>query len=216
VSRPLFVLDVTDPVGPDGTRRFLDWVTRALDTGGTAASRMQGGGHGGGPIALVGAWRAADPGAGPAGRAYSLYACGGWSTGWRAMLQLYAGVPSSLFLSPIDGLRRRATTLPLLAAPGCPDRPAPAPLAVLELTDVPPGAELDHLASVREDRAPALAETGLTLGGLYVLALADSRVAVLWTTDADGYVRWCTAGEPPVREGTRTRARLLAAHPATR
>jgi len=204
VSRSVFVLDITDfrPMNSRKPLEFLRWITRGLrpqshdDSTATAAAQMQSGAsHGSDGIELLGVWYAVGISGHQQFRAFSLYEChGGWAGGWRRMMQLYQGVPESLFLSAIDDLRFQATTVPLVGAPGCPNaeeirtRPINGPFAVIEFADVRSGAALDYLAAIREQRAPALAEHGHSLGGLYQVAFTASRVCVLWTTDLDGHV----------------------------
>lgn len=187
MTRALYCLDVT-MFGNGGARKrmqFLDWITRKVrgdeNAGGdTAASRMQAAQSSGG-IALTGAWREVN-----GARAFSLYACtGGWTGGWRRMLELYQGVPDSLFLSEINGLRHAATTVPLLGAPFSPALRdvTPGRYAVLEQAIVQSGTELDHLAMVRDHQVQAADAHGFRLAGLYEVGYADSRTCTLWTGD---------------------------------
>lgn len=202
--RPVFVLDVTDfrPMVSARAKEFLEWITRGTrldaaprDSEVTAASKLQAGADKGG-ISLVGAWYAVGVTGHDQFRAFSLYEChGGWDGGWRSMLNLYEGVPESLFLSAIDGVRFQASTIPLAAVPGCPqgDRLASGdlggPFAMLELADVRPGAGPSYLAEVRERRAPLMAKYGARLVGLYEVAFTQDRVCSLWSCDIDGFVR---------------------------
>ena len=212
--RPVFVLDVTDfrPMVSSRAKEFLDWITRhtraeraSVDPGATAASRLQGGASSGSGISLVGAWYAVGVTGHDKFREFSLYEChGGWDGGWRTMLELYKGVPDSLFLSDIDGVRFRATTVPLAAAPGCPhgeqlvSGDLAGDFALLELADVRPGSTLDYLAAVREHRVPLMEKYGARLTGLYEVAFTSDRVCTLWSWDIEGYVRMQRA-----RDGAR-------------
>lgn len=181
--RALYCLDVTrfGHGTPAARVRFLDWVTRKVRaTGETAAASLQAGKPGGG-IELIGAWSEIN-----GDRAFSLYAChGGWSGGWRGMLELYEGVPDSLFLSPIDNVRLSATTIALIAAQGCPARidMAPGRYAVLERATVRAGAELDYLAAVHKRQVHTAQAQGYRLAGLYEVGYGDSRTCTLWTGD---------------------------------
>src|SRR3954447_26356472 len=151
MARPVFAMDITDfrPMISTTPLQFLQWITRSFrpddgDAAGTAASTMQAGSDGhDDSIEMVGAWYAAGITAHPQFRAFSLYQChGGWAGGWRRMMNLYDGVPESLFLSSIDGVRFEATTLPLVGAPGCPtvddmrSQSLHGPFAMLEFADV--------------------------------------------------------------------------------
>ena len=51
-----------------------------------------------------------------------------------------------------------------------------------------PGSALDYLASVRDERAPIMAEFGHTLTGLYEVLMCDHEVVVTWATDPDSHV----------------------------
>ncbi|HEX4531432.1 MAG TPA: hypothetical protein VIA11_18725 [Acidimicrobiia bacterium] len=83
----------------------------------------------------------------------------------------------------------------LAAAPGCPTMASLAAddvrgsLFVHELSEVRPGAALDYLAAVREERVPLLEEYGHRLVGLYEVMMNDYEVCTVWATDADAHVR---------------------------
>lgn len=216
MSRAVYCLDVTTfGNGGAGKRmEFLDWITRKVRGVGeapsdTAASKLQTEQAAGG-IELIGAWREIN-----GGRAFSLYACdGGWTVGWRRMLELYQGVPSSLFLSEINGVRHSATTLALLAAAASPARHdmAPGRYAVLERATVRAGTELDHLAMVREHQERAVATHGFRLAGLYEVGFGDSRVCTLWTgDDLPDLASWPTPATGFVFEPVQIS--ILSSHP---
>ncbi len=126
----------------------------------------------------------------------TLWDCiGGWDGGWRQMLEIYNAVNPRLFLSQIDDLRWQAYSRPMGAVSGTPDLQAlkaegyTAPFFLTEVATVRPGAGLDYLAAVREQRAPVLAEYGHRLVGLYDVLLGDSEVVTLWGTDMDSHLR---------------------------
>ncbi len=129
-------------------------------------------------------------------KAVTLWDCiGGWDGGWRQMLEIYNAVDPRLFLSQIDDLRWQAYSRPMGAVPGTPDLQAlkaegyTAPFFLAEVATVRPGAGLDYLAAVREQRAPLLAEYGHRLVGLYDVLLGDSEVVTLWGTDMASHLR---------------------------
>lgn len=204
MARSVFCLDITDfrPMVSSKALEFLKWVTRgkhadpvaSTPADETVSSRLQSG-SGGGSLDLIGAWYAAGVTGHDQFRAFSMYEClGGWDGGWRSMMELYQGVPESLFLSAIDGLRFQATTVPLVGAPGCPDGQQlrddgiQGPFAMVEFSSVQPGAGLDYLAAVRGERAPLLADHGMRLAGLYEVAFTRTQVCTLWTGDVNAHV----------------------------
>jgi hypothetical protein len=87
----------------------------------------------------------------------------------------------------------------LAAAPGCPNMESLAAagvrggLFVHELTEVQPGAALDYLAAVREERAPLMAEYGHHLVGLYEVMMHDTEVCTVWATEAEYHIRMAKA-----------------------
>ncbi|GAA4058793.1 hypothetical protein [Actinomadura miaoliensis] len=146
-------------------------------------------------IDLVGAFYAVGITGHPQFKVVTLWDChGGWAGGWRQMLEIYDDVQRNLFLSDIDDLRFGAYSRPLGAAPGSPavadllaDGYA-APLYVFESARVRPGAVLDYLAAVREERAPLLADHGHRLVGAYEVQFCDAEAVVLWGTDIDAHL----------------------------
>jgi hypothetical protein len=104
------------------------------------------------------------------------------------MMDIYDGVKERLFLSDIDDLRFTAFSRPLGAAPGSPAvadllaEPYAASFYVFESATVRPGAALDYLAAVQEERAPVLAEHGQRLVGAYEVQFCDTEVVTLWGT----------------------------------
>lgn len=82
----------------------------------------------------------------------------------------------------------------LAGHPGCPDMATLAAdgvkgtLFVHELTQVRPGAALEYLDAVRDVRAPALADHGHRLVGLYEVMMHDTEVCTVWATDVASHV----------------------------
>jgi hypothetical protein len=97
-------------------------------------------------------------------------------------------------------------------------------LFVHEVTDVRPGAQLDYLAAVREQRVPLLGEYGHTVTGLYEVAMNDTEVITVWATDVESHVRLQQSGRSDDRLvawreaartwATRWREELMTPHPA--
>lgn len=146
-------------------------------------------------IDLVGAFYAVGISGHPQFKVVTLWDChGGWDGGWRQMLGIYENVKENLFLSNIDDLRWTAFSRPLGAVAGSPAladlcaEPYTAPFFLLESARVRPGAALDYLAAVREERAPLLAEHGHRAVGLYEVLMCDSEVVTVWGTDMDAHL----------------------------
>ena len=128
-------------------------------------------------------------------KAVTLWDChDGWDGGWRQMLEIYDNVKPELFLSSIDDLRFKAFSRPMGAVPGTPDLQAlraegyVAPFFLHEVAHVRPGAAVDYLAAVREERAPILADHGHRLVGLYEVLMSDSEVVTFWGVDMDHHL----------------------------
>ncbi|MEU5879091.1 hypothetical protein [Spirillospora sp. NPDC047279] len=146
-------------------------------------------------IDLVGAFYAVGITGHPQFKVVTLWDChGGWDGGWRQMLEIYDDVQENLFLSDIDDLRFGAFSRPLGAAPGSPaladvltDGYA-APLYLFESAEVRPGAALDYLAAVQEERAPMMADHGHRLIGSYEVQFCDTEAVTLWGTDIDAHL----------------------------
>jgi hypothetical protein len=79
------------------------------------------------------------------------------------------------------------------AAPGCPSLAelraggVSGSVFVHEISEVRPGAALDYLAAVRDERAPLLADHGHALVGLYEVLMGDTEVVTIWATDPAGH-----------------------------
>lgn len=143
-------------------------------------------------IDLVGAFYAVGITGHPQFKVVTLWDChGGWDGGWRQMLEIYTGVKENLFLSAIDDLRFTAFSRPLGTAPGGPALAdaTGAEFFVLESARVRPGAALDYLAAVREERVPLLADHGHRPVGLYEVLLCDTEIVTVWATDLDSHLR---------------------------
>jgi hypothetical protein len=119
---------------------------------------------------------------------------GGFDGGWRQMIANYTNIKGGAFLSDIEDLRWNADCRPLLAAPGSPlftdlrDEGYKVPIFVYEVAQARPGAALDYLAAVGEEKAPVLAEHGHRLLGLYESFSVDDQVVTFWGTDLDGHL----------------------------
>lgn len=87
----------------------------------------------------------------------------------------------------------------LAGAPGCPtmaslaDGAVRGSLFVHEITEVRPGAALDYLAAVRDERAPLMAEYGHHLVGLWEVMMTDHEVCTVWATEPEHHVRMAKA-----------------------
>lgn len=87
----------------------------------------------------------------------------------------------------------------LAGAPGCPTMASLARdevrgmLFVHELTEVRPGAALDYLAAVRDERRPLMEEYGHHLVGLWEVAMTDVEVCTVWATEPEHHVRMAKA-----------------------
>lgn len=87
------------------------------------------------------------------------------------------------------------------AAPGCPTMESlrhdgvSGSVFVHELSECRPGAALDYLAAVREERVPVMAEHGHTLVGLYEVLMTDTEVMTVWATDPAGHTSLGRAGD---------------------
>jgi hypothetical protein len=60
---------------------------------------------------------------------------------------------------------------------------------VHERSEVRPGAQLDYLAAVAEQRVPLLGDYGHTVTGLYEVAMNDHEVVTVWATDVESHGR---------------------------
>lgn len=82
----------------------------------------------------------------------------------------------------------------LAAAPGSPttadlvERGVRGTLFLHERSEVRPGAQLDYLAAVAEQRVPLMARYGHVLTGLYEVVMNDHEVVTVWATDVESHV----------------------------
>jgi hypothetical protein len=87
----------------------------------------------------------------------------------------------------------------LAGAPGCPTAAdlvadgVRGSLFVHELTQVRPGAALDYLAAVRDERAPLMAEYDHRLIGLWEVMMTDVEACTVWATEPEHHVRMAMA-----------------------
>lgn len=83
----------------------------------------------------------------------------------------------------------------LAAAPGCPTTEelesnlVTGTLFVHERARCRPGAVLDYLAAVLDERSPLLGGYGQQLTGLYEVLLTDDQVVTVWATTPEEHVR---------------------------
>lgn len=201
MRRGIYLLEEVEfhPMNSKKPLEYLEWLTaykrqddeltagaHTLTSGMSIRSRE---------IDLVGAFYAVGITGHPQFKVVTLWDChGGWDGGWRQMMEIYQNVKENLFLSDIDDLRFTAFSRPLGAAPGSPaladlqQEGYAAPFYVFESAQVRPGAALDYLAAIREERAPIMAEHGHRLVGAYEVQFCDTEVVTLWGTDMDAHL----------------------------
>jgi hypothetical protein len=201
VRRGIYLLEEVEfhPMNSRKPLQYLQWLTRykqedeAMAPGRPVLSEKKSvRSH---DIDLVGVFYAVGITGHPQFKVVTLWDChGGWDGGWRQMMDIYAGVDERLFLSDIDDLRDTAFSRPLGAAPGSPALAEvlaehyTAPFFVFESARVRPGAALDYLAAVQEERAPVLAEHGQRLIGSYEVQFCDTEVVTFWGTTLDDHL----------------------------
>jgi hypothetical protein len=187
------------PMNSTNPREYLQWLVnykREDEQRGTGDAELtQGLSVRSRAIDLVGAFYAIGITGHEQFKAVTLWDChGGWDGGWRQQLEIYEGVKPQLFLSAIDDLRHKAFSRPMGAVTGTPDLQKlradeyTSPFFLHEVATVRPGAALDYLAAVREERAPILADHGHKLVGLYEVLLSDSEVVTFWGVDLDSHL----------------------------
>lgn len=90
---------------------------------------------------------------------------------------------------------------------------------VHEVSEVLPGAGPDYLAATLAERAPAMAERGIALVGLYDAVLTDTEVCTIWATDLAAHTSLLRDGDPwPAiarRWCTRWREELMTPGPGS-
>lgn len=181
---------------PMNSRRpleYLTWLTgyKKEDEARTEVELTEGMSIRSRDIDLVGAFYAVGITGHPQFKAVTLWDChGGWDGGWRQMMEIYDGVDSRLFLSDIDDLRFSAFSRPLGAVHGSPALADAIPSAfyLFESATVRPGAALDYLAAVSEERLPILADHGHRLVGLYEVLFCDTEVVTIWGMNLDDHL----------------------------
>ncbi|GAA3228618.1 hypothetical protein [Actinocorallia longicatena] len=202
MPRGIYLLEEVEfhPMNSRKPLEYLQWLTRYKQEDealyGSGESELTAGKSvRSSDIDLVGAFYAVGITGHPQFKVVTLWDCrGGWDGGWRQMMDIYAGVNERLFLSDIDDLRHTAYSRPLGAAPHSPalaDVVAEGygtPFYVFESATVRPGAALDYLAAVREERAPVLAEHGQRLIGAYEVQFCDTEVVTFWGTSLDDHL----------------------------
>ena len=184
-ERNLYLHEVIDIVG-EGAMRYMEHTVGF--NADAAADRG---------LELVGTWYTM----GSTGRwpqVVNLWECvDGWS-GWRRLMEstnLRRTTNPELNEWWQEALKSRTGGFDRLlgAAPGCPSladlRAGEVRGSVFahEVSEVQPGAALEYLAAVRENRAPLLAEHGHELVGLYEGLLTDFEVVTIWATDPAGH-----------------------------
>jgi hypothetical protein len=201
VARGIYLMEEVyfHPMNSTNPREYLQWLVdykkEDEQRGDDAAELTSGHSVRSRAIDLIGAFYAIGISGHEQFKAVTLWDChGGWDRGWRQQLEIYEGVKPQLFLSTIDNLRFKAFSRPLGAVQGTPDLQTlraegyGAPFFLHEVAQVRPGAALDYLAAVREERAPILADHGHRLVGLYEVMLSDTEVATFWGTDLDSHL----------------------------
>lgn len=193
MADPLFLHEVVDIVGRGGPA-YMDHVV-AFDAG-AAADRG---------LALLGTWEVV----GTTGRwpqVVNVWELDGWD-GWqrlgqRTNVDKAANVELATWWDEAYERRRGGVDRLLLGAPGCPTLASLTAAGVRgswfvhERSEVRPGAGADYLAAVRDERAPAMAERGIRLVGLYDAVLDDTEVCTIWATDIATHTALLRDGDP--------------------
>jgi hypothetical protein len=189
----LFLHEVIDIVGRGG-RAYMEH-TVAFDAG-AAADRG---------LVLLGTWEVV----GTTGRwpqVVNVWEIDGWD-GWARLGQrtnVDKAANTELAEWWDEAYKRRTGGFDRLlrGAPGC---PTVASLAtdgvqgtwfVHEVSEVLPGAGPDYLAATLAERAPAMAERGIALVGLYDAVLTDTEVCTIWATDLAAHTALLRDGDP--------------------
>ena len=201
MARGIYLLEEVyfHPMNSRNPREYLQWLVNYKredeQRGDSGAELTKGLSVRSRAIDLIGAFYAIGITGHEQFKAVTLWDChGGWEGGWRQMLDIYDNVKPELFLSSIDDLRHKAFSRPMGGVQGTPDLQAlrderyTAPFFLHEVAHVRPGAALDYLAAVREERAPILADHGHRLVGLYEVLMSDSEVVTFWGTDMDAHL----------------------------
>ena len=190
---PLFLHEVIDIVGRGG-RAYME-QTVAFDADGTTSGGLE----------LLGTWEVV----GTTGRwpqVVNLWEIDGWD-GWvrlaqrtnvdKAANEQLAGWWDEAYQRRTGGFDRL-----MRGATGCPTKAELVAAGVSgswfvhELSEVRPGAGADYLAATRAQRAPAMAERGVALVGLYDSVLTDTEVCTVWATTLAAHTDLLRTGDP--------------------
>jgi len=189
----LFLHEVIDVVGR-GARAYMEH-TVDFDAEGTTSGGLE----------LLGTWEVV----GTTGRwpqVVNLWEIDGWD-GWARLAQrtnVDKADNEELTAWWDAAYQRRSGGFDRLlrGAPGCPVRAELVSAGtggswfVHELSEVRPGAGPEYLAATRDERAPAMAERGIALVGLYDSVLTDTEVCTIWATDVVTHTTLLRDGDP--------------------
>jgi len=159
----------------------------------------------GGGLALLGTWEVV----GTTGRwpqVVNLWEIDGWD-GWERLAQrtnVDKAANTELASWWDEAYQRRTGGFDRLlrGVPGCPTKAelleggVGGSWFVHELSEVRPGAGPEYLAATRGDRAPAMAQRGIALVGLYDSLLTDTEVCTVWATDLSTHTALLREGDP--------------------
>ena len=190
---PLFLHEVVDIVGRGG-RPYMEH-TVGFDADGTTSGGLE----------LLGTWEVV----GTTGRwpqVINVWEIDGWD-GWARLGQrtnVDKAANAELAAWWDEAFQRRTGGFDRLlrGAPGCPTKAELVAAGttgtwfVHELSTVRPGAGPDYLAAALEQRAPAMAERGITLVGLYDSVLTDTEVCTIWAADLASHTALLRDGDP--------------------
>ena len=191
---PLFLHEVIDIVGRGG-RAYMEH-TVGFDAGGTTDGGLE----------LVGTWEVV----GTTGRwpqVVNLWEIDGWD-GWARLGQrTNVDKAANAELADVVGRglpapHRRVRPAPPRRARAAPARPScsrPAPAGAGSCTSCPrcaPAPDPEYLAATRAERAPAMADRGIALVGLYDSVLTDTEVCTIWATDLAAHTALLRDGDP--------------------
>ncbi len=212
----LFLHEVIDIVGRGG-RAYMEH-TVAFD-GGSAAARG---------LELLGTWEVV----GTTGRwpqVVNVWQLDGWD-GWerlgqRTNVDKASNAELAAWWDEAYARRTGGFDRLMRGAPGCPTLESLAAADVRgswfvhELSTVRAGAGPEYLAATRTERAPAMAERGITLVGLYDSVLTDTEVCTIWAADLPAHTALLRDGDPwPARARewcTRWREELMTPGPGS-
>lgn len=193
MADPLFLHEVIDIVGRGG-QAYMEH-TVAFDAGAAA-------GRG---LVLLGTWEVV----GTTGRwpqVVNVWEIDGWD-GWgrlgqRTNVDKAANTELAEWWDEAYKRRTGGFDRLLRGAPGCPTLASLTADGVRgtwfvhELSEVRPGAGPEYLAATLAERAPAMADRGITLVGLYDSVLTDTEVCTIWATDLATHTQLLRDGDP--------------------